>query len=85
MEDSRSRSLQTFGTGVVFVFDMPTIDVSKVFVNYVGIFKDIFKLDYGPVHTLVIIFRCEWIKQKNNRGNPTYVRDDVGFLTLNFC
>jgi len=62
MEDLRSHSLQTFDSGVAFVFDMPTIDASEVFVNYVGILKDIFKLDYGLVHTLLIIFRCEWIK-----------------------
>jgi hypothetical protein len=62
VEDSRNCSLQTFDSGVVSVFDMPNVDAFKVSVNYVGILKDIFKLDYSPVHTLAIIFRCEWIK-----------------------
>jgi hypothetical protein len=85
VEDSKSCSLQTFDSGVVFVFDMPTTNAFEVFVNYVGIFKNILKPDYGPVHTLVIIFRCKWIKREDNRGNTTYVRDDIGFLTINFC
>jgi hypothetical protein len=67
------------------VFDMPTTNGFEVSMNYVGIFKNIHKLDYGLVHTHVIIFRCEWIKRKDNRGNLTYVRDDISFLTINFC
>ncbi len=66
VEDSRSCSLQKIDNGVAFVFDMPTVDVHEVFVNYVGILKDIFKLDYGLVHNPMIIFRCEWIKQEDN-------------------
>lgn len=37
------------------------------------------------MHTPVIIFRCEWIKREDNRNNPTFVWDDIGFLTINFC
>jgi hypothetical protein len=66
------------------VFDMPTHDVANVFVNYVGVLKDIPKFNYGPIHTLIIICRCEWMIQEDNRGNPTYVRDDVGFHMVNF-
>jgi hypothetical protein len=85
VDDSRNCSLQTFDSGVASMFDMPTIDASEVFANYVGIFKDILKLDYGPVHTPMIIIRCKWIKQEDNRGNPTYVRDDMGFFIIKFC
>jgi hypothetical protein len=46
-------------------------------VNYVGVLKDLFRLDYGPVQTHVI-------KWKDNQGNPTYVWDNVGFLMVNF-
>jgi hypothetical protein len=42
------------------------------------------KLDYGRLHTLVVIFRCEWIKREDNRKNPTYVQNDVGFFMVNF-
>jgi hypothetical protein len=42
------------------------------------------KLDYGCLHIQVVIFRCEWIKQEDNRGNPTYEQYDVSFFTVNF-
>jgi hypothetical protein len=54
--------MQTFDSGIALVFDMLTIDVRDLSVNFVGVLKDIFKLDYGPLHTLVVIFKCEWIK-----------------------
>ena len=53
--------------------------------NYVGLLKDILKLNYGPLRTPVIFFRCEWMKQCDNRGTPTYVRDDARFMVVNFC
>ncbi len=36
------------------------------------------------MHTHVIIFRCEWVKGVDNQGNVTYVKDDYGFLIVNF-
>jgi hypothetical protein len=54
--------MQTFDSGVTLVFDMLIIDVRDLSVNFVGILKDIFKLDYGPLHTHVVNFKCEWIK-----------------------
>lgn len=84
VEDSRSQQLQTYDSGVASVSDMPTLDVASVFVKFVGVLKDILKLDYGLVHTPVHIFRCEWMKREDNQGNPTYVKDDVEFFTVNF-
>ena len=52
--------------------------------NYVGILKDVLELDYGAVHTKIILMRCEWVKSQDNQGNPTYQRDDAGFLVVNF-
>jgi hypothetical protein len=49
-----------------------------------SILKDILRLDYGLVHTPINLFRCEWVKQKDNQSNPTYVLDEVGFLIINF-
>jgi hypothetical protein len=57
------------------------MDVS---VNYVGVLKDILKLDYGPIHIPIIVFQCQWMKTTDNRGRATYVRDDAGFLMVNF-
>jgi hypothetical protein len=62
---------------------VPTSDSSGVPLNYVGVLKDILKLDYGPLHAPVILLRCEWFKHEDNRGNSTYRRDDVGFLLVN--
>jgi hypothetical protein len=62
VEDSKSILSSTYNSGIASIFDMPTIDTSDVFVNYVGVLKDIFKLDYGLVHTLVVLLKCEWIK-----------------------
>jgi len=69
---------------VAFVFDVPTLDVASVSMNFVEASKNILKLDYGLVHTLVIIFKCEWVKRVDNQGNATYVKDDYGFLIVNF-
>jgi hypothetical protein len=68
VEKSKSNLFSTFDSGIVLVFDMPTIDVDArdVSMNYVGVLKDIFRLDYGPMQTHVIIFSCEWIKRKDN-------------------
>jgi hypothetical protein len=68
---------------VASVFDVPSENAREVSINYVGILKDIMKLDYGPLHTLVILMNCEWLKRVDNQGNSTYTRDEVGFLVVN--
>jgi hypothetical protein len=84
VEDATSPALQTYDSGIASVFEVPTINGTEVSANYVGVVKDIFKLDYGPLHTPVIILRCEWMKRQDNRGNSTYSKDEAGFLTINF-
>jgi hypothetical protein len=64
--------------------DVPTEDARDVSVNYIGVLRNILKLDYGPMRTPVILLRCEWIKRSDNRENPTYVQDEAGFLVVNF-
>jgi hypothetical protein len=76
--------LQTYDSGVASIFHVPTEDAWEVSINYVGILKDIFKVDYRPLHTLVILIRCDWMKRVDNRGNNTYTRDETGFLVVNF-
>ena len=76
--------LQTYDSGIASIFEVPTIDSqSEVSLNYVGVLQDILKLDYGPSRTPVILFRCEWLKIEDNRGNPNYVWDDAGFMVVN--
>ena len=66
------------------MFQVPSVDARDVSVHYVGVLKDILKLDYGPTHSPIVLFRCEWVKSHDNRGNATYVKDDVGFHLVNF-
>ena len=85
VQDSQSALLQIYDSGIASMFEMPAADSEyEVSLNYVGVLQDILKLDYGPLRTPVILFRCEWLKREDNRGNPTYVRDDVGFMVVNF-
>jgi hypothetical protein len=82
--DDTTNRMQTYDSGIASVFDVPTEDAQDVSINYVGMLRDILKLDYEPMLTPVILLRCEWIKRSDNRGNPTYVRDETGFLVVNF-
>jgi hypothetical protein len=75
--------MQTYDSGVASVFEVPTIHAIDVSINYVGVVKDILKLDYGPLSRSIVLLRCKWAKRLDNRGNPTYTRDDAGFLVVN--
>jgi hypothetical protein len=85
VQDLKNNSMQTFDSGIASIFDMPTLDAKDLSFNFIGVLKDMLKLDYDHLHAHVVIFRCEWIKRENNKGNPTYIRNDVAFLTINFC
>jgi hypothetical protein len=83
LEDKASSRMVTYDSGVASVFQVPVTDAREVSVNYVGVLKDILKLDYGPISSPVILLRCQWAKRVDNRGNPTYTRDDSSFLVVN--
>jgi hypothetical protein len=54
-------------------------------VKYVSVIKDILKLNYGPISTPIIFIQCAWVRNRNDvRGNPTYKRNQAGFLVCNF-
>jgi hypothetical protein len=78
-----SELLQTYDSGVASVIEVPTTEATDVSVNYVGVVKDILKLDYGPLSRPIVLLRCQWAKRSDSRGNPTYTRDDAGFLVVN--
>ena len=84
VDDQQFATFQTYNSGVASVFHMFSTESDLTTLNYVGVLKDILKLNYGPLRTPIIVFRCEWMKQCDNWGNPTYVRDDVGFMVVNF-
>jgi hypothetical protein len=84
VEDDTTTRLQTYDSSVASVFQVPVDDARDVSVNYVDVVKDILKLDYRAVNSLVILLHYEWVRRHDNRGNPTYIRDEAGFLFVNF-
>jgi hypothetical protein len=58
VEDQHSSMLQTYDSGVASVFHMSSMGSEEVTLNYVGVLKDMLKLNYGPLQTLVIFLRC---------------------------
>jgi hypothetical protein len=83
VEDEASSRMLTYDSGVALVFQVPLVNIREVSVNYVGVVKDILKLDYGSLSSPVILLQCQWAKRIDNRGNPTYTRDDAGFVVVN--
>ena len=82
--DQQSMTLNFFYNGVAVVFHMPYVGLEEVTLNYVGVLMDILKLNYWPLCVPVIFIRCEWMKQYHNQRNPTYVREEAGFMVVNF-
>ena len=84
VDDDTTGHLVSYNSGVASLFQEVSENSQESSVNYVGVLKDILELDYGALTMKIILMRCEWIKTQDNRGNPTYIRDDAGFLTVNF-
>jgi len=53
----------TYDSGVTFIFNVSTSNAKDVVVIYMGMFKDILKLDYGPTHAPLVLLRCKWLKK----------------------
>jgi hypothetical protein len=66
VEDQQSATLQTYDDGVASVFHMSSTESESTTLNHVGVLMDILKLNYGPLRTPIIVFRCEWMKQRDN-------------------
>jgi hypothetical protein len=50
-DNPTTTQLQTYDNGVASIFHVPTSDAREVSINYVGVLKDILKIDYRPLHT----------------------------------
>jgi hypothetical protein len=83
VDDEAASRLQTYNSSIASIFNVPTKDARDVSVNYVGVVKDILKLNYGALHNPVILLHCQWIKREDNRSNPTYLIDEARFLVVN--
>lgn len=54
------------------------ITMMAITILYVGVLKEILELDYGPVSTPIILFRCDWVQNGlDYKGNPTYKQDEA--------
>lgn len=84
VEDDRTRHLLSYNSGVASVFQESAENAEESSVNYVGVLKDVLELDYGAISRKIILLRCEWVKRQDNRGNPTYTKDEYGFFVVNF-
>jgi hypothetical protein len=78
----------TYDYGVASVFQQaqgPSGVCALGPMQYVGIMQDIILFDYGAVSIPVVLFKCDSVKNEvNRRGQPTYKRDEDGFLLANF-
>ncbi len=54
VEDSKSNQLQTYDSGVAFVFDVPTLDAANVSMNFVGVLKDMLWANAYPCYYIQV-------------------------------
>jgi hypothetical protein len=59
VEDDASVRMLTYDSGVASVFQVPIEDATNVNANYIGVVKDILKLDYGPMSRPIVLMRCQ--------------------------
>ncbi len=88
VDDQTSVGCVTYDSGVASFFSHNNVDDNhhpSRQLQYVGVLKDILQLDYRTMSTPIVLFWCDWVQNVlDNRGNPTYKWDDVGFLMANF-
>ncbi len=65
--------MMNYDYGVASIFNQQQMRDENVAIQYVGVLKDIYLLDYGPISSPIVLMRCEWVWNGNDiRGNPTY-------------
>ncbi len=88
MDDQTSVGCVTSDSRVASFFSHNNVDDNhhpSRQLQYVDVLKDILQLDYETMSTPIVLFQCDWVQNaSNNRGNPTYKRNDAGFLMANF-
>jgi hypothetical protein len=88
VDDQTNVGCVTYDNGVASFFSHNNVDDNhhpSRQLQYLGVAKDILQLDYGTMSTPIVLFICDWVQNaSDNRGNPTYKRDDAGLLMANF-
>jgi len=62
VEDKSTLRLVSYNSGMASMFKMQGGSGSQSSVQYVGVLKDILELDYGALHTRIILLHCKWVK-----------------------
>ncbi len=86
--NNEATTMTTYDFKVASIFQQPHATnegVTLGSIQYVGVLKDIILLNYGPMSQPMVLFKCDWCTHGSDKwGNPTYRRDEDGFLLANF-
>jgi hypothetical protein len=88
VDDEQTNLLVTYDSSVASIFQQSQGKEYNVLsqIQYLGALNQILQLDYGPMSSQIVLFWCNWVKNgTDNKSNPTYKRDEIGFLLANFC
>ncbi len=76
VNECNTKGMVTFDYGLltsIFGQQQAHMGDGDTMVEYVGFIKDIFKMDYRPISTPIILMQCAWVKTRNDVwGNPTH-------------
>ncbi len=63
INDCNTKGMFNFDCKVVSMFGQQQTHIGDehASIQYVGVFKDILRLDYGPISTLIILMQCAWV------------------------
>ena len=86
-DDGSSAGMVSYDCGVASILSAEGSTSEGVLgqIHYVGVLKHIRVMDYGKVSKRIALMECEWVRHGlDNNGEPTYKRDESGFLLANF-
>ena len=86
-DDGSSARMVGYDCGVASILSAQGTSSREVLgqINYVGVLKHIRVMDYEKVTKCIALMECDWVKHgADDNGEPTYKRDESGFLLANF-
>ena len=86
-DDGSSGGMVSYDCGVASILSAQGSTSGEVLgqIHYVGILKHIRVMDYGKMTKRIALMECDWVRHGvDDSGEPTYKRDESGFLLANF-
>lgn len=86
-DDGTSAGMVSYDCGVASILSAQGSTSGEVLgqIHYVGVLKHIRVMDYGKMTKRVALMECDWVRHGvDDNGEPTYKRDESGFLLANF-